>query len=204
MLASSAHDQQGHLLFGYLTMPALAGVVLHAIVAVMCSAAALATRRQASPGVQGRYWACIGLAVLLSGLWELLGTEQAIQAAVRDISRSGHWYEDRRDLQVGLVSTSMVAAIAAMLLLARRAYRLDRPLAFAVAASVALISLLVVRLLSLHMVDRFLYDPIGPVRMNWILELAFLATIGAAVLGRSPAPPRRSIRRRSPPSPPAS
>jgi hypothetical protein len=196
------YDQQRNFLFGTLTLPAAIGVALHLVVAIACYRAFRAMAKRNAFPKERFYWMVIGLVVLLSGVWELSGAEQTIQDSVREFSRARQWYDERRAFQAGLVSTGLIATAGISLFLARRAYRIRPSLAAAVVGCVALLSLLAVRLVSLHIADRFLYDPIGPFRMNWIIELACLAAIAAAALRPPPSGRARGgLRKTSPPAP---
>ena len=106
-----------------------------------------------------------------------LGTEIG-----RAIARASGWYEERRVFQFWLVIGAAALTVAAAGLLAYRGWRFWREHLLLLAGLTFLVTFVVVRAMSFHHVDEFLWFELAGARMNWILELVGIALVWLAAL----------------------
>lgn len=159
-------------------------VLLYAATLLACALATRAVRSHGLHDWQGRVW--LGLIVLFAALIvsRLLNVEDILRDALRSALRDGGAYGGRRDVQSWIAgSIIMVAACATGFWLFRMTRRMRgrRASASIVAlfAGVGMAFLVVMRLISLHVIDRLLY---GPLKLNWIGDIGLtLAVMGAAL-----------------------
>ena len=112
---------------------------------------------------------------------------------MRGWTRAVGIYDDRHTFQVP-VTLGAVLAIAGLIWLANRSSRAGnsgRALSFAV----IMLLFTAVRATSLHAVDAFLYQSIGPVHVNYVIDLGLTALVAALALADwRNVPERRSQR----------
>lgn len=180
------YEQQQHFFVGALTLVSLCGVVLTLLAALACAAAAWRTlcvpNRSLMRRADVRFWYGIVAVLLTLAAWRAWGGEAAVQAWARSTAHTGQWYNDRRFSQAIIVSLNLIAGAAAVLALLRLLGGRRGTVIVAALATVGLVGLAIMRLVSLHLTDRFLYTGIGPIRMNWVLEASFLLTVTASAV----------------------
>ncbi|MGW8281612.1 hypothetical protein ACWGK7_19250 (plasmid) [Sphingomonas aurantiaca] len=191
------YEQQQHFVLGTLTMPSLMGTMLAVVTAVACVAAARRMLAVLPPSsvrrADVRFWHAVAGVLIALALWRGLGGEAAVQAWARDAAHAGAWYDERRFSQAIIVSLGLIFGTAVVFALLRLLGGRRGTVIVAALATVGLVWLTMMRLVSLHLVDRFLYTGIGPIRMNWVLEVSFLLATAAAAVHtvRTTQPPRR-------------
>ena len=163
-----------------LTNLSLFGVFFYAITAALCLAAARSVRVHSRLGSHFANWLVIALFFfVLMGLRGFMiedWTEQTLRRALK----TGQLYQERRELQAalaaGLATVSVLAAgFAGYRAIKRVEDRCDIMVLIANAASLAMLALVGLRLLSYHTIDALLYG----MHLNWIIDIG--ATIAVAL-----------------------
>ncbi|WDF74670.1 hypothetical protein [Novosphingobium sp. KACC 22771] len=128
----------------------------------------------------GGLWRRIALLLALLALWRLMGTQGWLMQSLRGWSQSNALYEDRRLVQVPM----LYLALGLLYLAGRRGgLSLRRPRATtAWVAAMGLVALAILRAISLHGTDALLYQPVGPLHLHHIIDIALCATILACAL----------------------
>lgn len=138
-------------------------------------------------------WIAVLVAFVALAAWRLGNGEERVQDRVRGWTRAVGIYDDRHTFQVP-VTLGAVLAIAGLIWLANRSSRAGnsgRALSFAV----IMLLFTAVRATSLHAVDAFLYQSIGPVHVNYVIDLGLTALVAALALADwRNVPERRSQR----------
>lgn len=162
----------------------LAAAAFYVVVALAAMAACGTASTSGQPRWNRNVW--LALAVLFVVLIVLrgFGIEDVVRNALRTELRSDGTYSDRRWMQ-GMIASIVLAVVAAAGFF--WFYRATRSLSgrrnFATMAGLlagaAMVLLVMLRMISLHMIDRALY---GPFKLNWIVDLGASAVVlGAAI-----------------------
>ena len=161
-----------------------AAAALYVLVAMAAAAAASIATGRRQPVWNRNVWAA--LAVLFTGLVVLrfLGTEEILREALREGLRSDGSYAGRRWVQGVIASIAIaVVALAGFAIVRRlsRSLKGRRNIATSAAlvAGAAMVFLVVLRLISLHMIDAALY---GPLKLNWIIDLGSSLVVAAGAI----------------------
>ena len=146
-------------------------------------------------------WIAVAVVVVVLAVWRLTNGEAVVQDFARTWARNSGVYDDRHSVQVP-VTLGAVLMIAALIWLARRSSGAGSS---GKALSVALIMVVftAVRATSLHAVDALLYESVGLVHVNYLIDLGLTALVAGLALvecRRALMPPkgkrRTSSRRR--------
>lgn len=125
----------------------------------------------------GRVWLGLGIGMATLGLNKLVDGLGRVVALERAEAWQTGWYVERGGMQmwVMLISAVLLVGVAIFLALALK------PLAtrqwIALLGLLWLTGLVVVRAISLHRIDAFLFTPIGGIYPNWLLELGGIALV---------------------------
>lgn len=165
-------------------MLSMAAAGLYAAVFASCGFAAATASMKHQPRWHLLGWTFLaGLFVLLV-ISRLSGFEAELSSSLKSWARSSGDYGNRRSMQ-GLVVSGFVIVIAlaafAGLYRATRTMRGRRnyALAAALGAGFAMTALVLLRIISLHMIDRILY---GPLKLNWFADIgSALLVLGGAL-----------------------
>ena len=182
-----------------LTLVSFVGVLLYSAAAACCLFAAHNARNAGARAVRIANWLMIaGFFVGLMALRGLL-IEDWIEQTVRQLIRDTGGYNERRRYQAAMAlimaGLALVIALVGYRSLARLRNRSDTILFIANAACAAMVGLIAFRMLSLHAIDRILYD----FRVNWLIDIGATFLVGAcAVVFALRA---KSARRRQEPAP---
>lgn len=181
-----------------LTVVSLIGVFLYGVTAVCCLFAAQSARAADKPATQIANW--LAIAALFVGLMALRGLliEDWIEHTVRQLIRDTGGYNGRRRYQVAIAlfmsGLVLVVALAGYRSFVRLRSRNDTILFVANAACAAMMGLVALRLLSLHAIDRILYD----FRVNWMVDIGTTMVVGACAVAFARFPTRKHKRSESP------
>ena len=140
-------------------------------------------------------WSAVAAIFVLLALWRLGNGEALVQDHVREWTRANGTYDDRHAFQVP-VTLGAVLAMAALVWLARRASGSGRS-GPALSFSLIMAVFTAVRATSLHAVDELLYASIGPIHINYLIDLGLTALVAALAVAdwwRVAAPAHRSRR----------
>jgi hypothetical protein len=149
--------------------------MLYLIAALLCLA---------QPKHPQRYvWWAIALLLVVLGIGRLTNIEQIVTNAGRQAAVDNGWYNTRRPIQTsGIYGIVLGGGFAATCFFAL-VRRLRAPEVIAVLAAGCLLTLIGVRLISLHAVDAFLgrhLFSLFRLQLGWLAEMLLLICIGGA------------------------
>jgi hypothetical protein len=128
------------------------------------------------------FWMVLCIVMIALGINKQLDLQSLLTQIGRDVIRSGGWYRERRELQVGFilaVTLVCITAVAAFFWFSRRTLH-KRWLALV--GVVFILGFVVIRAASFHHVDRLLGASIGGMKWNWVLELGGIAAVAASAI----------------------
>ncbi|MGQ7829919.1 hypothetical protein [Altererythrobacter sp. Z27] len=166
----------------------LLGAGLYVLVALACIMTALAARGAGEARSGPRGWLVIGACFLLFALMRFLQTEDILGDLLRGLFERFDAREDRQTFQwpLSLLALAIVAVSAVRFTRRIRAagiWSRSATVDWARMATLCMVALIGLRLISLHRVDAILFSPaIGPLRINWMLDIGFSATVLIAAL----------------------
>lgn len=152
------------------------------------SATALAAWRVSDRRDDRVRWAMTAGFFLIIALLRGSGAETAVTTAIRESLLQDGLYEHRRDVQRPLAALAVVLISSALgLFYVKRPKSLGRkppsprswPRFWAMVGITLMCGVVLMRLISFHDLDRYLY---GPVRMNWILDIGSSALVALSAL----------------------
>lgn len=156
-----------------ISMLSLVAAAYYVLVALACMLACGTASHYRQPRWYRDVWLALAILFLVLIALRGLGIEEWARDALRDVLRSGGSYGDRRSTQ-GIVASIVLVIVAAAGLLwlyrAASSFRGRRNVVslVALASGSAMALLVLLRLISLHMIDRALY---GPLKINWIGDI---------------------------------
>ncbi|MBD3243323.1 MAG: isopropylmalate isomerase [Chitinivibrionales bacterium] len=162
-------------------------VAAYFVAAAVC---AMAARRVSSlyppaEAVRQRlFWAITATALVLLGFNKQLDLQSAFTALGRLVARRQNWYDSRRLVQfwfVVVLGLAGAGAVSGALWCLHGALRDNRLVLTGIGLTVTFV---LVRAVSFHHVDRFLFFNPAGLRMNWVLELSGIGLVLAAGLSR--------------------
>ncbi|MHA7820207.1 MAG: hypothetical protein ACX930_11225 [Erythrobacter sp.] len=162
----------------------LIAVVFYVVVALAAMAACGTASTSGQPRWNRNVWLALAILFVVLILLRGFGIEELVKDALRTELRTNDTYDERRQIQAIIASAIMaIVAAAGMLWLYRATRSLNgrRNLATmaGLLAGAAMVFLVILRLISLHMIDRALY---GPFKLNWIVDLGASAVVlGTAI-----------------------
>jgi hypothetical protein len=169
--------------------------MLAAYLAVAAACWAVSRQRDARRDQSRSFWRGAAMLLILVGAASVLGLSDLVANLVREWLRERGLYAGRSELQMLLIGASVVIAIlAALVWAATRAGSSQVGLAAGLMLGMLLL-FIAVRSVSLHRIDAFLMERIGPLSRGRAGELMLLLGIGAMAAlhlrGRSPPGGRR-------------
>lgn len=138
-----------------------------------------------------RFWMLSVAIMVLLGINKQLDLQSLFTEVARDLSRAQGWYEERRRYQVAFVAAIGVIGLIATSALAFALRRVLRRVMGGLLGLGLIVSFVVIRAASFHHIDILLMD-LGPVRLNWIIELSGIGLIGYAAYRASRSAPAES------------
>ncbi|MBB3860410.1 drug/metabolite transporter (DMT)-like permease [Novosphingobium hassiacum] len=151
-------------------------------------------------------WGLVAAFFVMLAILRGSGLEAAATSAMRDAFMQDGLYEQRRDVQRPLAALAVVLISGALALFyfkrprsqgKRGVGRREWPRFWAMVGVILMCGVVLMRLISFHELDRYLY---GPVRANWILDVGSSAIVVLAAFrfrqaSREPvSPPGRQKR----------
>ncbi len=131
-----------------------------------------------------RRWLAIALIFVALAIWRLSGGEMIVQETVRRAASDHHLYGSRGELQRPLMALVLLLGVPSVMLTWRRLRRVGQGMAISIAqiSTVVLVIYTFVRLVSLHLVDAFVYGSIGSIHVNYLIDggLTLITLIAAA------------------------
>ncbi|MCU0949217.1 MAG: hypothetical protein MUF47_13375 [Porphyrobacter sp.] len=157
---------------------------LYGLVMLACVLATAIAARYRQPPHHARIWAVLAAVFLLLAVTRMTGFEEHLRSLLRDELRVVGSYNDRRSLQrplavavIMLFSTAVGWSLVFRWRLARG--QRDRAVLVALGAAVVMLALVMMRIVSLHQIDKLLY---GPLKLNWVTDLGTSAAVLGAAL----------------------
>jgi hypothetical protein len=89
----------------------------------------------------------------------------------------GNWYVSRSGLQLFLVAALLIVGLVLLVLFIRYRHAINRLQWVAVIGVIFLFSFALIRAVSLHAIDAFLYANIAGIQPNWLIELGGIALV---------------------------
>lgn len=178
-------------------------VMLYLAVAILCARAFreghIGPAGSRPPAFHGRVWLIAALVFFAAAISRRFGIEDDLRVWLRGGLRAEHLYQERRDFQSVIASlVIVVAALAGMggfaVMLRSGVLQRKGPSRIAAVAGLAcagMVLLIMLRLVSLHLIDVLLFS--GP-RLNWFIDIGTTAVAGWMAVAYVPALQRR-IRR---------
>ncbi|MEP3421313.1 MAG: hypothetical protein ABJN35_06240 [Erythrobacter sp.] len=164
------------------SMLSILAAAFYCVVVAACLVAAFTTKAQRQQPWHGKVW--IAIAVLFAALVasRLLNVEEILRADLRAWLRDEGMLDGRRVWQGWLIAGAIFMFAAGGLFAAYRTFggfkgRRNIAVALAGGAAGVMISIIVMRTISLHAMDRLLY---GALKLNWVGDLGSSAAILAA------------------------
>lgn len=170
--------------------------MLYLAVGIVCARAFLAARSGVGgtrpPAFHGRVWLIAGLVFFAAAALRRFGFEEDLRIWLRGGLRAERLYQERRDFQSIIASVAIVlATLAGMggfaLMLRSGVLQRKGPSRIAAIAGLAcagMVLLVLLRLVSLHMIDMLLYR--GP-RLNWFIDIGTTVITGWMAVTYVPA-----------------
>jgi hypothetical protein len=144
-------------------------------------------------------WFAVVVIFVLLAVWRLDNGEALVQDQLRNWTRANGTYDDRHSFQVP-ITLAAVVAVAGLIWLAGRASGAAHS-GKGLCAALIMAVFTAVRATSLHAVDALLYQSVGPIHVNYLIDLGLTAVVAAFALAdcrlvaAPPPPPRRSSSR---------
>lgn len=166
----------------------LLGAAIYLCVALACLVALRVGHRRSAPTREWRIWALAACAFAVLAAMRMLAAEDHLRAMLRASLDLADARAARRAIQLPLALAAFVIALMATVPLVRRiavvGWASPRAARDWVAlAMIGMAGLVGVRVISLHATDALLFSPmIGPLRLNWLLDLGFAGITMLAAL----------------------
>lgn len=138
-------------------------------------------KRSRTPGAAAAHWWAV--AALFAGFaaWRLLNGEGRVQALLRGQLQADGTYDDRYTMQGPLAAALVVVLAAIGAIAAWRWYSQPPHRAWSMAGALGLLGFSVVRMVSYHPIDRLIYAGVGPLRLNYLIELGCIGLVLYAI-----------------------
>lgn len=171
-------------------------VMLYLAVGIVSARAFLAARSGVGgtrpPAFHGRVWLIAGLVFFAAAALRRFGFEEDLRIWLRGGLRAEHLYQERRDFQSIIASVVIVlatlAGMAGFALMLRSGVLQrkgsSRIVAIAGLACAGMVLLVMLRLVSLHLIDVLLFR--GP-RLNWFIDIGTTLVTGWMAIAYVPA-----------------
>ena len=169
---------------GNISFLSLAAAALYSVVALAAMAACGTAASSGQPNWNRNVWLWLAVLFVVLIVMRGLGIEDLVRDAIRDAMRGDGTYAERRQVQGIVMSIALALAAAGGFWWLRRTTRNLRgrrnvATVAALAAGGGMLVLVVLRMISLHMIDRALY---GPLKLNWVGDIGTsLIVLGAAI-----------------------
>ena len=160
-------------------------VLAYLIVTIICTVYVIRLKQQSGLEQQRRQviiWGLVAILLFSLGINKQLDLQTLVSQIGREISRTQGWYGNRRSIQFVLIL--LITAVSG-LTISTLAYTLRRTLRqhwLTFLGLLCLLTFVVVRAISFHYIDLFLYTNIvGNLKLSSALELGSLILIGTSL-----------------------
>ena len=163
-----------------LTIADIVGSILYLLTAALALWAAQADgARSRTPGAARFHWIAVAALFVGAAAWRLGNGEGRVQAMLRGGLEEGGQYASRYGLQAPVIAVFVLVAVLACGWLAWRWRSMPVHRALSAAGALGLLAFSMVRLISFHPLDRLIYASFGPLRLNYLIELALIGAVAA-------------------------
>lgn len=155
---------------------------IYIVVAVLTAVAGMVAGQRRQPAWHRRAWLLLAILFALLVAMRLLNVEELLRENLRELLRVDAAYDNRRDFQQPLAAAVVgLGGLAGLMLFAWVLRKLPGRRNLAVLAGLAagagMLTLVALRLISLHAVDAWLY---GPLKLNWVADVGFCLVTAVA------------------------
>lgn len=156
-------------------------VAAYLITAVLLAVCAL--RQKVNKGQRNTWWG-LAVSMLLLGINKQQNFTGILTRLGRQSAFQEDWYSGRSGLQMFLVIAFLVVGLVLLVFLIRYRHAISRLQWIAVVGVLFLFSFALIRAVSLHAIDAFLYANIAGIQPNWLVELGGIALVAVpAIVG---------------------
>lgn len=146
--------------------------------------------RPSSTPAAWRWWLAVAACFVVLAAIRLTNADQALHDHIRDWAERDGIYGERHDLQIPVTLAGLTGLFGMFVWAIVRGWTFDR-VVLARSATLVLLVLVVLRMVSLHAVDAFLYRAVGPVRVNYLLDTGLTFSVIALAAAEWLQPPKR-------------
>lgn len=161
-----------------LSLADLVGTALYIVTACASIWAGTKDRKRSrTPDAAFVHWCAVAALFFGAAAWRLLNGEGRVQEMLREGLRAGGEYDDRYTMQ-GPIAAALVAMLAIVGATAAWRWFTQPPhRAWSMAGALGLLGFSMIRLVSYHPIDRLIYSGVGPLRLNYLIELALIGSV---------------------------
>ena len=149
-------------------------VAAYLVTAVLCALAALIHKTEKA---QKNTWWGLAASMLILGINKQQNLTGVLTSLGRQNARLENWYRSRSVLQLLLVGIFLVVGCMLLILLIRYRHTISHLQWLAVIGIIFLFSFALIRAVSLHTIDAFLYNSIVGIQPNWLVELGGITLV---------------------------
>lgn len=165
----------------------------YGVTAVLCFLVSIRITRSAWSD-QRNFWYGTAVAMLLLGVNKQQDLTGILTRLARNAAWQERWYFSRQPVQLALIAVAGLMFGLLFLLLLHRVKPASRGQGIALLGIVFLTGFALIRAVSLHAIDTFLYRRVAGLQPNWIVELGGLALVALpAVIGLIQSQPTKDL-----------
>ena len=146
----------------------------YGITAVLC--AICAHQQNTNKGEQTIWWG-LAASMLVLGINKEQNLTELLTTLARQNARQSDWYSSRIGLQQLLIGVFLMGGFGLFLLLIRYRHTVNKLQWLAMSGVIFLLSFTLIRAVSLHEVDAFLYANLAGIQLYGIIELGGVALV---------------------------
>lgn len=129
------------------------------------------------------FWLMLAILMLFLAFNKQLDLQSFATAAARCLAKMQGWYDNRQVFQIIVIAGLGLASLLVGLLFLWALRNDIRSNALALTGMVFVFGFVLIRAVGFHFFDQIINLQIGPIRMNWILELSGLVLISLNAVG---------------------
>lgn len=154
-------------------------VAIYFIVAIIClKAAFIPIDNNLHQEKIKRFWLFLTFFLIALGINKQLDLQTLFTQLGKNISIEQGWYENRRLVQLCFIILIGIICITSITLLLKIYKRSSAAIKTSLISCIILFSFILIRASSFHYIDSFINITVMSIKMDWLLELGGLATIG--------------------------
>jgi hypothetical protein len=134
-------------------------------------------RRDWSGQSDSNVWRAISISFFILGINKQLDLQTAMTELGRIVAFAGHWYEQRKTVQVHFVIGVAAGCVAGTVILLYWTRRSPIQTWLALVGSAFVLGYVLIRAASFHHIDHFIGGRVLGFKWNWILEMTGIAIV---------------------------